>query len=272
MALIDTSAEIKRHNSAVSLDLNPTSIKSFLDDAELNHIIPTIGRATFIAILTGKSTVEALSPQEGLLLLVQKAAVNFAIGYYVNSGAVSITDAGIAVVKNNSRLPASDKKLVALRKDCFEAAYNALEKAVDFLETYRNTFETYLNSDERKQNRSLFIVSSTDFQKSGVNVNNSAQIFSKLKTYINQVELDVIEPNLGTNLYGSLKEKFIANNLTDKENLLLKKLQRPLAYLSMAEAIPYQDVNISPEGYFEISESVGGISGNTENKNATPYE
>src|SRR5690606_36293899 len=125
---------------------------------------------------------EITAKESALLLLLQKAAVNFALGYYVNSGAVNISNAGITVTKSDKRLPASDKKLVALRRDCFESAYGALEKAVDYLESNLADFTEYAGSDEYKANRAYFINNSKDFQSNGVNIGNSAQLYQVLKT------------------------------------------------------------------------------------------
>lgn len=265
--LISTSDEIKRHNSAVALELEPESIRSFLDDADLNHILPAIGQQTFDRIIDAKGLSSISSKESALLLLLQKAAVNFALGYYVNSGAVNISNAGISVTKSDKRLPASDKKLVALRRDCFEAAYGALEKAVDYLENNLADFPEYAASDEHKANRAYFINNSKDFQAAGVNIGNSAQLYQVLKTYLAVSESNNIEPLLGPNITQTLRNKILSGSASDKEKVLVKKIQQCVACFATAEAITYQALSLEADGVFVKSESVGGISGNTQNKN-----
>lgn len=55
MALIDSTEEIKRHNSSVTLQLSVESILSFVDDAINKHILPAISAAQFDALISWKA-------------------------------------------------------------------------------------------------------------------------------------------------------------------------------------------------------------------------
>lgn len=262
--LIETKDELKRHNSSITEDMDPESLRSFLDDADLEFIIPAIDRATFNMLVAGKATFADADPKKTAVTLLQKAAVNFALGNYVNSGAVSITNAGISVIKNSTRMPASDKKLVALRADCFEAAYSALEKAIDFLEQNLLTFTDYATSSAHQNNRALFINSSADFQAAGVNINKSAQLYQTIRTHQIEVELDKIEPILGNTITSTLRAAILSGSSTNEQKTLIKKIQYPIAFFSLAYALTYLMVSVRPNGVFQVNSSVGGISGNTE--------
>ncbi len=61
MALIDSTEEIKRHNSSVTLQLSVESILSFIDDAINKHIVPAISAEQFDALIAWKAGFTAYS-------------------------------------------------------------------------------------------------------------------------------------------------------------------------------------------------------------------
>lgn len=265
MALIDTTEELKRHNSSVTVGLQVKSLESFLADAYDKKIIPAIGRAQFNALVNGKADFEAGSNQETLLHLVQKAAVNFAIGFYVAYGSVLLNNSGAQVSTSESMKPASDKKLMALRRQSIADAYTALEQAVEFLEENLGAFTDYANATAHYLNRALFINSSIEFNTiSGIRVD--AQLYDSLRNHLQGIEDDQIKVVVGEDLFDALKQKVLNGNATDDEKALIKRIQKVLAPLTIAEAIPYKLIRIEEGGIFQLSDTVGGISGNVENK------
>lgn len=269
MALIDNNTELKRHNSSITGQLNIASIQSFLDDADNKYLIPSIGRAQFDDIVTSKPTIVAGSSKETLLLALQKAAVNFAIAEYSDFGAVQITNSGIGVVKTDNVLPASDKKLMKLRQQSERAGFAALELAVDFAEEHLSDFPLYAASDEHLANRSLFINSSREFpQKLPV----APDLFAGLKAIIAKVEDEYLLPLLGEDLFADIKEKILAKSLQEIDRELLRKIRIAVGSLAIAEGIPYRLVSFDGTGTYVKSETVGGISGNVENRNPAEIE
>jgi hypothetical protein len=195
MELIKESSEIKKHNSAIDKSLELNNVKSFIDDAIDNHIIPRIGRAQFDAIVAAR---EALTDkQKPVFNLLQRSCVGFMLAYYAVSGAITIDNTGIFVTKGTNKLPASDKKLMSLRKDSFLKGFGSLEKAIDYLEENLADFPLYAGSDQHQLNRSLLINSSSEFQSAGVNIGNNAQLYEILKTYQSDAEDTYINKILG---------------------------------------------------------------------------
>ncbi|RZJ85844.1 MAG: hypothetical protein EOO20_19490 [Chryseobacterium sp.] len=164
-------------------------------------------------------------------------------------------------------LPASDKKLMQLRKSNIKSAFAALELLVSFLEDNKADFPIYADGDERKENRSLLINTSAEFQKAGVQIGNDAQLYQTLRVYQSNAEETYIIPTLTEALAAILKGKILSNSLTPLESELLKKVQKAVAPYTMIEAVPYLPLNIDSSGIFELSETVGGVSGNVENRN-----
>lgn len=267
MALLDTTAELKLHNSAITGDLEISNIQSFIDDAIEQHTVPAIGRTQFNTLVDGKAGYAAGSVQATLIKLLQKSVTAFAIALYTNDGAVEISDAGIHVTKSEKRLPASDKKILALRRQNMQAGYFALEIALIYAEDNKATFTDYAASDERLKNLAGYINASSDFPQT---IPVSAELYARIRAIQLRVEVDLIDTILGDTIADDLRAHIIAGALTNPETELLKKVRNALAPLTLAEAIPYQLVSIDPTGAYVFSDTVGGISGNVENR--TPAE
>ncbi|MCX2473570.1 hypothetical protein OQZ33_04415 [Pedobacter sp. MC2016-05] len=264
MALFDTIDELKKHNSALQANLELGNLQSFIDDAITQKLIPAIGFDQYNDFLAVK---EGNAKQKFALQLAQKAVTGFTIYNYSDNGSVQINGAGILVPYSEKMRPASDKKLMQLRKSNIKAAFAALELLVSFLEDNKIDFPIYAVSEERKENRSLLINTSAEFQKAGVQIGNDAQLYQTLRVFQANAEETYIIPNLTESLAASLKAKMLSNSLTDIEKELLKKVHKALAPYTMIEAVPYLLLNIDSNGVFELSETVGGVSGNVENRN-----
>lgn len=263
MALINTAADIKKHNSSATVTFSLDSIQSFVDDAINKDILPAIGRATLTQLTTG--TPAADSDHEFALNLVQKAAVNFALAYYISFGSVQLSDAGAHVQTDTTLRPASDKKIMAMRKQSFADAHTALEMGIMVLESNHTFFSDYATSEEHKQNRNCFINTSKEFTLSCSDI-ITAQVFASLKGEVGRVERDCIENILGEDLTNTLRGKILAGNPTDNEKKLIQRIQRAVAPLALAGIIPYRSISMDADGIFQTSEGVGGMAANVETR------
>ncbi|HEX8608167.1 MAG TPA: DUF6712 family protein [Pedobacter sp.] len=266
MALINTVADIKKHNSAISVGVEMENVQSFIDDAIESHIIPRIGRAQFDELVAARTTLTG--KQIPAFNFIQKSCVGFLLAYYAVSGAVTIDNTGIFVVKGTNKAPASDKKLMSLRKDSFLKGYGALEQAVDYLEASLADFPLYLASDQHRKNRALLINSSTEFQDAGVNIGGNGPLYQVLKAYQVDAENTYINNILGDDLNETLRAAILSGTTTEVQKKLLEKLRMPLACLTMMEAIPYLSISIDSDGIYQLSDSVGGMAANVETKSS----
>jgi hypothetical protein len=171
------------------------------------------------------------------------------------------------VSRSEKTAPASDKKLMQLRKYNLKKGYAALEMLINYLEDNIILFPYYEASDAHKKNRGLLINQTLEFQESGVQLFDNYQLYKTLKIHQANAEETFLQPTLGQTISDNLYAKILANNLTADEKSLLKKVQKPLAAFTMAEAIRSKAVTIDADGVFQLSETVGGISGNVENRN-----
>jgi hypothetical protein len=266
MALLDTILDIKRHNSAISANIRLDNLQSFIDEGLDRHVYHAIGYDQVTELITAKQT--ATPKQKRVLDLLQKATVAFMVYYWADQGAVQFSDLGIHVAKDNTKLPASDKKIIALKKQNISSGYTALETAVSFLEDNINDFPIYKGSAEHESNRALLINTATEFQGSGVNINQDARLYATLRTYQETIESTYIEPVLLYDIKEALHQAIMNNSLSPEQQQLLKRVRKAVAAFTMAEAIPYMVLSMDASGIFQLSETVGGISGNVENRSS----
>lgn len=78
---------------------------------------------------------------------------------------------------------------------------------------------------------------------------NKNMAFNTLSPYIEQAETTYIIPLISQELYDELDEAYNGeDDLSEEQEKLLKKIQRPLAYYSLAEAAPFLNLSISDLG------------------------
>jgi hypothetical protein len=267
MALIDTPKELKAHNSALAGGMKLESVQSFIDEAINRHIIPAIGYGQYTELVAVKAAVPN-DQQKRVIDLLQKSLVGFMIYYWSDQGAVMFSDAGIHVAKDANKLPASDKKIISLKKQNIFSGYSNLELAISFIEDNINDFPIYKVSAAHESNRSLLINTSREFQDAGVNINYDARLYQTLRTYQQDVESTYLESALGSTLKDALHLAILNGTVTPAQKELLKRVRKAVAFYTMAEAIPFMALSMDASGIFELSETVGGISGNVENRSS----
>ncbi|MDB4919846.1 MAG: hypothetical protein JWQ54_1829 [Mucilaginibacter sp.] len=232
---------------AINVDLSYEAITSFIDDAELNHIIPAIGYPLYNALLAAITTNTLTEKQTRALALIRKAEANFTIHYFVAFGAVGITESGIYVTKDATHLPASDKKLYLLRMQSRADGFRALEAAVNYLEANLADFPAYATDVTHQLNRRFYINTTDEFSR-GFNLGQNAEVFSTLKAVMETVEENYIDPLLGDDLSAVLRAAILTGSLSADQQKLVTKITKAVALLSIAEAIPYRLVNIEANG------------------------
>lgn len=264
MAIIDNADEIKKHNSAIESGIELVNLQSFINDAIDSRIIPAIGLNQYNEIVTKKALNDFAYLR--LIHLMQAAIVGFMIADYTMNGAVTINSVGVMVSRSDKTAPASDKKLMQLRKYNLQKGFSSLEMLVNHLEENLQLFPLYEASVAHQNNRSLLINQTLEFQAAGVQLNDNYQLYRSIRIHQQNAEETFIYPTLGDTISENLLAKILSNSLTNPEKLLLKKVQKPLAAFTMSEALKAKALIIDSDGVYQLSETVGGISGNVENR------
>lgn len=250
MALFDTSQELKNINSAFAISFELENIQSFLDDAVHSRLLPVVGQDTLQSLLDAKKGgLDPQSPQKKLLSLVQKAVLGFAFGEYSTFGALQIQDAGISVLSRDNFRPASDAKLMELRRQSLRSGFEALESVITFLESHLVYFSSYAGSNERLTNRASFICSAAEFLKVCVPIHSS--VFFQLKQEMVKLENDIIYPLLGQSLFEELKKAHQRSSCNKTQQALIHRIQRVIAPHALSETICYNGLLIDADGCFQ---------------------
>lgn len=251
MRIITQVEQLKEANSAVSVDLELASLASYIDNAEA-EIIRIIGEATL---------TEVLDAPVGLSLL-RRAVVDLALADYSSSGAIEISNKGIHVTKSEKYLPASDKKLLNFRLDSFNRGWRSFEQLIVVIEASPMGYPQWRASHHRTDYFNTLFRDSGEFSSFG-GIGISASLFKVLKPIIQRVQEDVLYNQYGEDLVDSIITKRLAGALTPDERKLERKLMQVLAPTALAEAIPYQMVQIQEGAVYTAS--IAALSSGSDN-------
>ncbi|GAA4327428.1 hypothetical protein GCM10023149_30800 [Mucilaginibacter gynuensis] len=246
--LINSTEELKSVVGAVQSDLVFEAIQSFVDDAEINHIIPAIGYPLYDALREPTTDIKKIRA----LMLLRKAVANFAIHYYVAFGSVQISESGIFVTKTDRVLPASDKKTLQLRLQSRADGFKGLEAAIIYLESNLNDFAEYANDVAHAQNTRLYTNTCAEFSQ-GFDLHGNVEAFTRFKFVIETVEQNYIDNLLGSTLTTALRSAVLNNTASADQKKLLAKIARVTPLLTVAEAIPYRLVEFDNSGMITSS-------------------
>lgn len=246
MRFITSQEQLKQANSSVTADLDLSSVRSYITNAEM-EVLTIIGEATAVQI---EGNVVALE-------ILRMVVVDLSLANYSSSGAVQMDNTGIFVVKSDSNLPASDKKLLAFRQDATERAWQNFDRLTVYLDGNPSVFTAWKDSEQRKSYFSTLFSNYREFGAFG-GIGVSASLFQLLKPLIQRIEEDVLDLNFGEALIADLREKRRSGDITSASLKLERKMMRVVAPLALAEAIPLQLVRIQDGGVFQASIVAGG--------------
>lgn len=274
--LLKTTLELKSHFSNIENDYEIKTLQSFIEDAENDLVIPEIGQELYDAVLAAYTLsiaeVPTAMPAKMQILHrhLQKAVSHFALYLSSDSGSFYISDSGYYVSVSAERKPVSDKKMMLFRKGRAESGYKALQHAIDYLEEQIDDelFLSYATSDQHTAAREFFINNAKTFSRYFRPVNGSVVTFRAMLDSQNESEQRYLVRILGIDFFEALKEKIIDNDLTAAEIKLLPYIQRPLAYFTVAEAIPVLPIEFDGARLFVNSLPAYGNSENVESKSA----
>lgn len=258
MDFVTTDEQLKKACSAVTVDLSLDSVQSFLVEAE----------SDFIRII-GTAAKDELKAHANHLATeyIRAAAVSLALAEYSSSGALLIQDSGMHVSKSDHLLPASDKKIVAFKRDSYRRGWEFFEKCISQMEADTAAFPNWKVSVEREKYMQLFVDFSFEFDMYS-KVKITADLFQRMRSEIRKVEVDIIAPVLGSSVFTELKSKKNNGGLAGIWQELMERVLRVLGPLSVSEALPYQMVEVAANGVYQLSEmALSSTSDNIEQRN-----
>lgn len=268
MKICKTTDEIKLY-----AEVNATFESANLLPAEIKvvHIVKDIlSDAEYDNLLLNYTNNTLTAEQNKLLPYVQDAMVCLCMIKYVGAcGQAEISNAGIHLNLSKDRKTAFQWQIVDIKKHFKTEGYKALENLLHFLWKSGNTeYLLWQASDNKKEYLKYFVNDSIQFSK-GYNIHGNFAFFLYLRDSIEFTEEQYIEPIIGQDLFNEIKSQILSNSVSPTNAIILKWIQKAVAYKTIYHAIP-KLMNYVDE--FGIQESFLSLALTTESSQPSRNE
>lgn len=260
--LIRDIETFKRHLGGIDRDLSWQTVYSYLEEAELLHLIPAIGQELYDELdtafdLTKPAPFGLTENQVKLMMLLQKALAPYGLLQAIPFLNLRMGDGGIQQSSGNGQAPASQWAVNKADMKLAETADLMLERALQFLEANADEFDTWKGSAAYTVDYSHLVPSATVFSKF-VNIGQSRRTYKSLQSAIAKVEDTMVRKALGGELYSLLLAQIQAPALEDKWAEPMRLAQAAVANLAMAQGAHTLGLKISGDG-IRVLQSMDGI-------------
>jgi hypothetical protein len=269
MTLIKDVVTLKKVIGGVQKTISWQTFEAFINQAELEHIVPAIGERFYIEL--DKYTGD----EQPLKLLIERLQI--ASGYYALALAtpqliLSVGDAGANVNVPGNTQAMAKWMYVELRDSAISKADRAMEDALQYLEKNEysrgeefsdefsneftsevgpnevpvyDLFKTWRESPEFTISRKLFISSATALTFFFPAVKNSRRTYLEMREYLIKNENYFIKPLIGEEFFNYLKSILVDVNhvRTPEEKQVLELLRFALANKAFSDSLPYMNMN-----------------------------
>jgi hypothetical protein len=220
----------------------------YIKRAEEDYIVPCISQELYDDLNT-KFQANTLAGKDAILVgKLQSAIANYTV-------AISIDDmANKTSAMGNGRDTSEDfehntqQDNFLKKREAFNTADSEIEKALAYLEANKDDFDLWTSSTAYTEAQNLLIISATEFTQIAKILGNKRRVFVRLLSTIHDTERHVIEDMVGKDFLAELKTKRTSGTLTANEIIVIKDLQKILAYCTLAEEIPLLSCVLTTEG------------------------
>jgi hypothetical protein len=249
-----TSIEIfLRYVPAVShtkLDL----LQEPLQRAYENFLVPNFSEE-LCKDLQDKYLTNALSPEEQVVVSYFQRIEAYAANYYhlpIND--VRQKPNGIVRVISETEDTAYPRQVAALRQTYWENTHECLEKALDYVYKHLSNFPLFQSSEAFTFQQGLLLQNAQLFCHA-IAIPTNRLIFNKVQYLIAEVE-EILVPSLtGIPLYEQLLAEQHAQSLSTPNKLLIKQLQKVIAYEVWSQALKRLPIAIDENGVYRIEQT-----------------
>lgn len=228
------------------------SFKASLRIVEQKYIVPFLGKELYDDLNEAvNEPIPSLTQAQENLLHQCRMIIGPAFCYlHADKADVQFSEAGMQRVEaGGTHKSAYQEQRQKFKNANLHEAETAIELLIQFLEDNIDDYPEWVSSSSFTQYRSLFIKTGSAFQElfhSAAPFKNYWALRSKMK----DVEELTIRPFLGDELFTILKDVAADpdGDYTDKQEALLYKLKKAIAYFTVAFAIPQLHVRIDSSG------------------------
>lgn len=233
--------------------VNFSNVSPTIRTVEEQHILPLLDSPLYNSLnddYTSASDESSLTdPQKKLLEKVRNVIGPLVCYYYTPKAEVLLSDAGAQRMETGSNKTAFQNQVTNFREQNLRESEMATEQLLQFLEENKADYTDWTAGNGFRNFRSLFIKSGTEFNRFFPS-HSPCRNYMAMRPSMMNVEENTIRKALGDDLYEGLKETDQASDgvFTALEKDLLLKVKSAVAYLTVAEAIPFINVRIDTNG------------------------
>jgi hypothetical protein len=234
--------------------VNFSNVSPTIRTVEEQHIIPLLGKELYNALNTAYTSAavdesDLSATNKALLEMVRNVIGPLVCYYYAPKAEVIVSDAGVHRQETNSNHTAFQNQVVNFKEINLLESENATEQLLQFLEDKKADYPTWQTGDGFADYRSLFIKTGTEF-KNLFPSHSPCRNYFAMRPRMKDVEENGIRKLLGDDLYNTLKQIDLdpVGVFTDIQKDLVFKIKKAVAYLTVAEAIPFLNVRIDTNG------------------------
>ncbi|MEO0341464.1 MAG: DUF6712 family protein [Bacteroidota bacterium] len=245
-------------NKSVELD----SLQPAYHEVLQKNIIPLLGQTLWNTVSDTWNN-NPTSETTALLPFIKRPLSQLTMFEYAKIGNIQFSESGMMRVETDQMKSAYKYQEKQYQDWMRTAGYNSLEELQLFLMENKANYADWPASESFR----LMINTARTFRSYfGKQVNR--YIFEILRPIIEEVEIFVIEPSIGTAQYDILKTAIAEANADDDQLILLHKLYRALAHFTIEEAMHRQFVKfdgdqvvkmegLEPQTYTKTSNASG---------------
>ncbi len=261
---LNTKLEEIRRYLPVSSATSFSNISPFIQSAEVNYILPLLGRPLYDLVTrfyeSPSGEVEGITvaskPRYGMLIEhIQRSLINLTYWSAFDFMNTLMNDAGFHRQESDTEKTLYKYQEESLKAGFKNNGFDGLDTMLAYLEEHIAVFPLFQVSANYTQRKSSIIPDTATFNRI-FNINGSRLVFLKVARFMTQVEDFEIQGILGSKLYERVKAEIVKAEPDEKILRLIPYLQKPIAHLSIAKASFQLGINVNDKGlFFESQDS-----------------
>lgn len=231
------------------------NIQQFIQQAELEFIIPLIGKEQYDDINDAyNATTPTLSSEQAALLpYLQKALAPYSMYLWIPSGQLSIGDNGIRIANTETHKTAFQWQIDKLERSLIRQGGVAADSLLQFLEENKSDYTLWTDSESYNDFKSTFITSALQFSKIYAALGYSRTNFIAIRSTMKMIEDLDIQSELGEEYYLELQDEHLSGSLTEENKKVYNIMIKAIAHLTIARAIATLSVSFDERGVLNFN-------------------
>lgn len=250
--LLKTIAELKAYVPTINKNMAWATFSPLVDQAERKYIVPLISQAQYDALNTAYNAAPQTLTAHQLALLpyVQRALAWYAFHESLPLLGVMVSDMGIQEQSSTegTSVPTRQWTFESLKAAAIGNADTNADALLSFLEINHANYPLWKASTSYTITKELYLTNLADFEQH-LSLGGSKRVWLALRPFVALCEIEYIIPAISQKLHDDLKAKILltpGTALSAAYQALLTKIQRPLAWLALYKAMPFQAVQFTP--------------------------